>query len=243
MNTQFIILAAGKGTRMNTSLPKVLVGFRGKPLIQHLLDAVSVVPTEFKPVIVVGHKYELIQSYLGPNFIYVFQEGQLGTAHAAGAAKSKIDGDNVLVLYGDSPFIKPASLISLIKRHEETGAVFSMLTTNLPNFENEYSSFLGFGRIVRDSNGKLQTIREFVDATDEEKTIKEVNSGIYLFNSKWLWEHLAQVQKNKHGEYYLTDMVEIAVKENVPINSASIDPLEVFGINTPAQLQQAENLL
>lgn len=228
---------------MNTSLPKVLVGFKGKPLIQHLLDAVSAVPTEHKPVIVVGHKYELIQSYLGPNFIYAFQEGQFGTAHAVSTAKSKIDGDNVLVLNGDSPFTKPASLASLIKRHEETGAMFSMLTAVLPNFENEYSSFLGFGRIVRDSNGKLKTIREFVDANDEEKEIREVNSGIYSFNSKWLWEHLEQVQKNKHGEYYLTDLVEIAVKEGLAIANATIDPLEVFGINTPEQLKQAETIV
>ena len=117
-----------------------------------------------------------------------------------------------------------------------------MFTTLIPNFENEYASFLAFGRIIR-KDGMIVGIREFVDATDEEKKITEVNPGIYLFNAKWLWEHLDTVQKNKHGEYYLTDLVEIAIKKNEPISTLFIDPLEVFGINTPAQLQQAEKLL
>ncbi len=242
MNTQFIILAAGKGTRMNSALPKVLVGLKGKPLIQHLLDSIRQISHEHKPVIVVGHKYDLVQSYLGSNFIYAFQEGQLGTAHAVASAESKVEAENALVLYGDMPFVKSDSLKKLVDLHLKNESMFSMLTTQVPNFENEFSSFLGFGRIIR-QNGKISAIREFVDAAEEERQIKEVNPGIYLFNSKWLWEHLPQVPKNKHDEYYLTDLVEIAIKKNVPIATAAIDPLEVFGINTPAQLQQAENLL
>ena len=242
MNTQIIILAAGKGTRMNSSLPKVLIGLNGKPLIQHLLDSIHPISHELRPVIVIGHKYELIQSYLGTNFIYAFQEGQLGTAHAVGAAQSKVEGENVLVLCGDMPFVKSSSLEKLVEMHKKNNAMFSMLTTTVPDFENKFIPFLGFGRIIRE-NGKITAIREFVDATDDERKIKEVNPAIYLFNSKWLWENLEKVQKNKHGEYYLTDLVEIAVKKKVTIETAGIDPMEVFGINTLAQLQQAEKLL
>ena len=117
-----------------------------------------------------------------------------------------------------------------------------MLTTQVPNFESVFSSFLGFGRILR-QDGNIKQIKEFVDASDEEKQVTEVNPGIYLANSSWLWEHLEKIPKNKHGEYYLTDLVEIAVKNHVPIETLPIDPLEVFGINTPAQLQQAERIL
>src|SRR3989338_4964919 len=106
MDIQFLVLAAGKGTRMNSALPKVLVGLAGKPLIQHLLDNIKPVLIKYLPIIVVGHKYELVQSYLGPNFIYAFQEGQFGTGHALAAGLPKAEAENVLVLYGDKPFIK-----------------------------------------------------------------------------------------------------------------------------------------
>lgn len=227
---------------MNSALPKVLVGLKGKPLIQHLLDNISKLNLKRKPVIVVGHKYELVQSYLGQNFIYAFQQGQLGTAHAVMAAKDKVSAPNVLVLYGDMPFVKTESLRHLMDMHNQNSALFSMLTTTVPSFENEFSSFLGFGRIIRDIRGNILTIKEFADATDFEKQIKEVNPGIYLFNANWLWEHLEQVQKNKHGEYYLTDLVEIAIRDKTAIYAGPIDPFEVFGINTPQHLKQAEEI-
>src|SRR6185295_13355939 len=98
MNFQTIILAAGKGTRMNSALPKVLVGLKGKPLIQHVIDSVKDLGSKHRPVIVVGYKYEMVQSYLGSNFIYAFQEGQFGTGHAVLAAKPKAEGKNTLIL-------------------------------------------------------------------------------------------------------------------------------------------------
>ncbi|MDP3741160.1 MAG: NTP transferase domain-containing protein, partial [bacterium] len=189
MNTQLVILAAGKGTRMNSSLPKVLIGFKGKPLIQHLLDNTKEFHSAKKPIIVVGHRYELVQGYLGANYIYAFQQGQLGTGHAVLSSKSQVDAENVLILYGDMPFIKASSVQSLLDLHELKKSKFSMFVTNLPSFEKEFSSFLGFGRIIRDSNKNILQIKEFVDATDEEKLIKEVNPGIYIFNAKWLWEN------------------------------------------------------
>lgn len=243
MDFQIIILAAGKGTRMNSALPKVLVGLKGRPLIQHLLDNIKDTKSAYLPVIVVGYKYELLQSYLGQNFIYAFQEGQFGTAHAVSAAQPKVDGENVLVLYGDMPFIKPESLQKLIDLHHQKQSKFSMFTATVPNFENEFSSHNGFGRILRDENNQLLAIREFVDATESERKIKEVNPGVYIFNSNWLWAHVDQVKKNARDEYYLTDLMEIAVKQNLSIATADIDPMEVFGINTPQQLAQAEKMV
>ncbi len=243
LDVQPIILAAGKGTRMNSALPKVLVGLKGKPLIQHLLDNLNQISLAHPPVVVIGHKYELVQSYLGPKFTYAFQEGQLGTAHAVSAAKSKVTAPHVLVLYGDMPFIGAPTLINFLNRHIQEQSVFSMLTTRVPNFKAEFETFNGFGRIIRDVDGNLLKIQEFVAASPQEREIREVNPGIYAFNTNWLWPHIDMVQKNKQGEYYLTDLVEIAIKSATPIATAEISPMEVFGINTAAQLQQAEQLL
>lgn len=243
LDIQPIILAAGKGTRMRTALPKVLVGFQGKPLIQYLLDSVKKVDFKHKPVIVVGHKYDLVQSFLGPDFIYAFQEGQMGTGHAVLSAKSKVESKNVLVLYGDTPFIKSQSIKQLIELYQTSNSTFSMFTSNVPNFDHQFSSFLGFGRIIRDSQTRISKIQEFPDASEAERQITEVNPGIYLFSTKWLWSALEQVPKNKRCEYYLTDLVEIAIRQGVEITTASIDPLEVFGINTPAELKKAEDIL
>ena len=228
---------------MNSALPKVLVGLSGKPLIQHLLDNIKQVELENRPIIVVGFKYELVQSYLGKSYIYAFQEGQLGTAHAAAAALPKVTAENVLILYGDMPFIKAETILNLIKMHEENKFKFSMLTATVPNFENQFSSMMGFGRIVRDDQRKIKQIRELIDTTPEEKQIKEVNPGIYLFDTKWFSEHIEEVPKNKHGEHYLTDMVEIAIRNGIDIATAPVDPLQVLGVNTPAELEQAEKLL
>lgn len=238
-----MILAAGKGTRMNSALPKVLVGLNGRPLIQHLLDNIKPAITEHHPVIVVGHQYELVQSYLGLNYIYAFQEGQFGTAHAVSAGLPKIEAENVLVLYGDMPFIKADTIIKLAKLHEDSESLFSMLTTTVPNFEKENNSFMGFGRIIRDSGNQLVKIQELLDASPQEKQIKEVNPGIYLFNTKWLREQIGEIPKNKHGEHYLTDMVELAIKKGVNIATASVNCREVFGVNTLAQLADAAKIL
>ena len=243
MNIQTIILAAGKGTRMNSALPKVLVGLSGKPLIQHLLDNIKPVLVKYLPVIVVGHKYDLVQSYLGPNFIYAFQEGQFGTAHAAAAGLAKVEAENVLVLYGDMPFIKAETIAKLAKLHEDSKSLFSMLTTTVPHFEKEYNSFMGFGRIIRDGSGDLLKIQELLDASAEEQLIQEVNPGIYLFNTRWLKSQIGEIAKNKHGEHYLTDVVELAIKKGVAITTASVNPKEVFGVNTPQQLADAAKML
>lgn len=244
MNTQIIILAAGKGTRMGHSeLPKVLVPLANKPIIFHLLEEIKKLDESIRPIIVVGYKYQLVQSMLGPNYVYAFQEGQFGTAHALAAGLTKATAENVLVLYGDKPFIKSKSLIQLIEQHTLNNSMFSMLTMIAPNFENVFATFYGDGRIIRNKNGKFIAVRELVDVTDEEKQIKETNPGFYIFNRSWLEQNINQIQKNIHGEYFLTDLVEIAIKSEVKITTVTSEPYEVYGINTLAQLQQAEKII
>lgn len=244
MNIQPIILAAGKGTRMGyNDLPKVLVPIKNKPMILYLVEQLDRLALSHKPIVVVGHKYTLVQAMLGPRFIYAFQEGQLGTAHATAAAQKHVVGENVLVLYGDMPFVKSESLKRLIIEHLKTKALLSMFTTVVPNFENEFFNFYGFGRIIRSEDNQIVEIKEFVDLREQEKKVIEVNPGIYIFSSNWLWENVGKILKNKHGEYYLTDIIAVAKSISVPINSLSIDPYEVFGVNTPAHLQEVEQIL
>lgn len=238
-SVQPVILAAGKGTRMNSELPKVLVELRGQPLIVRLLNNISTAAFGYPPVIVVGYKSEQVRGRLGPAYLYAFQPDQLGTANALAAAQPQIRGRYVIVMYGDMPFITAATLENLMQLHLDTESKFSMLTATVPHFREEYAVFNGFGRIIRDKAGKLQKIAELVDADEHTRAIREVNPGIYLFETTWLWRNLPDVKRNQHGEYYLTDLLEIAIAQKLSVVTASVDPAEVFGINTPGQLEHA----
>lgn len=234
MATQIVILAAGKGMRMaHAELPKVLVPLKGKPLISYLLNEVNNLNLDSKPIIVIGHKNDLVEKALGPNYFYAFQEDQLGTAHAVMAAKKYVTAENVVILYGDMPFIRATSLTKLIERHKDR--ILTMFTVTAPHTD--------FARIIRDSSSNIVKIKEFIDCSEEEQNISEVNPGIYIFNAKWLWENINKIAKNDHGEYFLTDIVHIAVEQGIAIESMPIEAQEVFGINTPEHLEQAHNLL
>ncbi len=248
MSRQIVILAAGKGTRMAGStpepMPKVLIPLRGKPVIKYLLEEVALVAQDTKPIIVVGFMNELVKQELREEYLYALQTKQLGTGHAVMAAKPQITADNFIVLYGDMPFVTATSLQKLIDLHEQNGAKLSMFTGIVPNFEGVYEHFKGFGRIIRDENSHIAKIQEFADCSDEQKQITEVNPGIYMFNSEWLWPHLEQVgSKNAQGEMYLTDIVEIAIQDGQKIESLPIAPEEIYGINTPDHLAHAQTLI
>ncbi|PIR96064.1 MAG: hypothetical protein COT92_03065 [Candidatus Doudnabacteria bacterium CG10_big_fil_rev_8_21_14_0_10_42_18] len=245
MKDQVIILAAGKGSRLKyDNLPKVLVPFKGQVLIKHLLMRIGKIIQNIKPVVVVGFMGDKVKAVLGNRFEYVKQEEQLGTAHAVKAAKKNIQAENVLVLYGDMPFISEHSLRRLIRLHHDEEANISMFTASVPNFENEYDCFLNYGRILRSYNKEIIKITEFKDATESEKQIKEINPGIYMFNSEWLWKNIKKIKnKNAQREYYLTDIVEIAIKEKEKIYSLPIEPREIIGINSMEDLLAAEKML
>lgn len=245
LKDQFVILAAGKGTRLNyENLPKVLAPFKGRPLISHLLLQIEQIIKNQKPVIVVGHMAEKVKAALGERYDYAYQENQLGTGHAVKIALDQIRAQNVLVLYGDMPFITEGSIRKIIRLHHDQSAALTMFTTKVPSFEGEFAGFLHFGRIVRNFKGEIIKITEFKDASESEKQIKEVNPGIYMFKTKWLKANIKKIKnKNAQKEYYLTDLVEIAIAQKQPIYSMDIPPREVWGINSQEDLEGAERLI
>lgn len=238
-----VILAAGKGTRMESDVPKVLVPLRGRPLISYLLDSVMHVAVK-SPIIVVGYKHEQVEESLGDSYQYALQQKQRGTAHAVSAALSVISGNDVLVLYGDMPCIKPETIQQLVSSHSESGAPLTLGTVTVPDFEGWHQSFERFGRIVRSSEGNITGIKEFKDASDEEKKIREVNPAYFVFTTAWLKDNLNNVENNNaQGELYLTDLISIAQKQESTIHSVSIDPREALGANTVEELKILEKIM
>lgn len=244
MSQQIVILAAGKGTRMGVDIPKVLLPLGDKPVISRLLEGIKNVPQDTVPIIVVGFMKELVEKTLGPDYIYIQQFDQKGTAHAVLSAKPAVTAKNIIVLNGDMPFSSKESLVKVIELHNQTQAKLTMLPCKLPNFENEFRPFLSYGRILRDENGDIKKIQEYKDCTEEQKQIAEVNSGSYMFNSEWLWGKLEQIgSSNSQAEFYLTDIVEIAINDGQRIQSLPITPQEIYGINTPDDLAYAKTLI
>ncbi len=227
-----VILAAGKGTRMYSERPKVLHALAGKPLLQHVLDcAVSLDAAQI--CVVYGHGGEAVpQAMRQYQATFVLQEPQLGTGHAVQQAMPQLKDDSrTLVLYGDVPLIQHSTLHQM----QQAGSGLVLLTVNLANPT-------GYGRIVRNRDGDVQCIVEEKDATPEQREIREVNTGIVLAPTAALRAWLSRLQNNNaQGEYYLTDIVAMAVAQGMPVHT--VQPREVWeveGINSKSQLAQLE---
>ena len=239
MKVTALLLAAGQGTRMKSDLPKVLHSLCGKPMLWHVLEALKEVTTE-PPVVVVGHGAEAVTDYLGESARVVLQEPQLGTGHAAMQAESilKDKTDLVIVTYADMPLLRGETFKQLVEVQRLNPGPFSLLTViaDAPR---------GFGRIVRKADGTVEAIVEEYVATPEQRKIREMNVGAYCFNSEWLWKALKRIGKNpKKGEYYLTDVVEIAMRDNLTVQAVLHDDfIETIGINTRVHLSEAEAAL
>ena len=236
MKVTAVLLAAGQGTRMKSDLPKVLHPLCGKPMLWHVLEALKSAATE-KPVVIVGHGADAVQNYLGESANCVLQEPQLGTGHAAMQAESLLEGktDLVIVTYADMPLLRGETFQRLVETQRLNSGPLTLLTVIADNPR-------GFGRILRKPDGTVQAIVEEYVATPEQQEIKELNVGAYCFKADWLWEALHKIEKNpKKGEYYLTDIVEIAGQENVPVQAVVHDDfIETIGINTRVHLSEAE---
>ena len=244
--TACIILAAGKGKRMDSDSPKPLIELNGKPFIKHLLDSVEASGVCDAPVIVVGNQAELVKQTLGSDYVYVEQTEQLGTGHAVKVCREALEGkvDSVIVLYADHPLVDAKTITSLADLKHTENTVLGMATITVPDFEGWRAAMYSFGRILRDESGNVTEIVEKKDATDEQLQVREVNPALFYFNADWLWNNLETVQnKNAQGEYYLTDLVKIACEQHHPI--ATVDaPIEAaFGINTKEELALAEAYL
>jgi UDP-N-acetylglucosamine diphosphorylase/glucosamine-1-phosphate N-acetyltransferase len=235
-----LILAAGKGTRMKSDLAKVLHVLNGKPLLHYSLAAAESAGAE-KIVVIIGHQADKIRDdFPGRGCIFVEQKPLLGTGHAVLQAKNVLADYKGLtvILCGDVPLLKPATIKSLVDNHLAAKAVVSVLTTIPPSAQ-------GYGRIVKDDKGNVLKIVEQKDATEEQKKIVEINTGIYCVDTKFLFSALGKVTNdNKQREYYLTDIVEIACREGQKVKSfIASDYIEVMGINTVEELSRAEKYL
>ncbi len=240
-----IILAAGDGKRMKTGIPKVMNLLKGKPLVAHVVESVETAGVCEKPVVIVNPSHKLVQDYLGDRAIYIVQEQQLGTGHAAACAAPVLEGnvEHIIVLYGDMPFLKPASIQRLADRHIVEQSVLTMMTVTVPNFEGNRAALKDFGRIIRDGAGQIVKSVELRDAMPVERLSLELNPCYYCFKADWFWREIKNLKNNNaQGEYYLTDLVDRAVND-YKVSSISIDPEEAIGINTKENLDLAEKLI
>jgi bifunctional UDP-N-acetylglucosamine pyrophosphorylase / glucosamine-1-phosphate N-acetyltransferase len=254
MNTYAtVVLAAGKGTRMRSTLPKVLHPLVGVPLLAHVLNAVEAIPstvafaslTEMtpahRPIVVLGHEASQVEDAFGERCLYAIQEEQWGTGHAVLAVQSVVEKldplpEIVLICYGDTPLVRSEILGRVLVEHVTSKAIITFLTAQatLPS---------DFGRVVRNAEGRVEEIVEVKRATEEQKLIDEVNSGVYCFDRSWLWTTLKALPRNASGEYYLTDLVGIAASEGCEIATVSGTLDEAIGINDRVQLADAGQLL
>lgn len=245
MTFRFVILAAGKGTRMNSDIPKALTQVGGKPILQYLYEAVVASGLDGDPIVVIGHERTRLCEVFNGTCEYVVQEQQLGTGHAVMMTQSAVgDADALIVLYGDHPFISADSIRSLAKRHEERGNTITLMTSIVPSFEDWYQAFFQWGRILRGQDGHIIGIREYKDASESERQIHEVNPSLLCFDTKWLWENIRLLNnQNAQGEFYLTDLIHMAVEQKKKLSSIDVKPEEVVGINTHEEREIAEEVL
>jgi bifunctional UDP-N-acetylglucosamine pyrophosphorylase/glucosamine-1-phosphate N-acetyltransferase len=234
-----LILAAGEGKRMRSDRAKVLHPLAGMPLLSYVIDAVEKLARPI--VVVIGHQAEEVKRFLkGRPVRTVMQAKQLGTAHAVLRAQAVLSHVRapVLILNGDTPLLTRSTLERLIEFHHQREAHLTLLTARL-------SDPFGYGRIVRNDGGQIRRVVEESDATPYEKKIQEINTGIYLAEKAILFELLKTIQSdNRQKEYYLTDMIEAAVKQGYRVESSEVpDPQEMLGINTRLDLAQAEKIL
>lgn len=238
IDTKFcaLILAAGKGTRMKSDMAKVLHVLEGKPLLHYSLEAARLAKAE-KIVVIIGHQSDKVrESFPDPDLVFVQQMPQLGTGHAVMQAAYVLKDykELTVILCGDVPLLKPKTIRRLISNHQESQACVTVLTTEPPGPH-------AYGRIVKDEQGDILKIVEHRDANDAEKEILEINTGIYCVETQFLFAALAQVKNdNQQKEYYLTDIVEIARREDRKVQAfLTEDYVEVMGINTLEELGKA----
>jgi bifunctional UDP-N-acetylglucosamine pyrophosphorylase / glucosamine-1-phosphate N-acetyltransferase len=234
-----IILAAGLGRRMKSSLPKVMHPLSGKPLLLHVLATALRLKPE-KVAIIIGHGAETVRQACRNDVTWVVQEQQLGTGHAVLCAKNtfgEFPGD-VLILSGDVPLTSERTLNAIIHGHRQCHAVLTLLTASLEEPR-------GYGRVLRHADGTIAGIVEEQDATDTQQQIDEINAGIYVASAPFLFSALEKVKNhNEQGEYYLPDTVAIALEQGKRVATVKAeDPREVVGINTREELAQMEKTL
>ena len=236
MNKHAIILAAGKGTRMHTDLPKCAYPFLGKPMVSYIVESCKKAGCD-EVIVVVGYKRDDIIKCLPQDVKHAIQEEQLGTGHAVKCAKSALSGlDGVTLIFpGDMPLIDSDTVLELVKEHENKKNALTVVTTVLEDAAK-------YGRIYRE-NGHIKKIVEFKDCTPEQVQIKEINSGLFCVDTQLLFEALEKVENhNNQHEYYLTDIVEIIGRDHQVDSYVIKDGFRLTGINDLETLSEAERI-
>lgn len=235
-----LILAAGKGTRMKSDLVKVLHPVAGRPMLDYVLKLAGAMGSS-RIAVIIGHQADLVEErYRNRGLTFVYQREQLGTGHAVLVAAGAFAGyrGTILILCGDVPLLQASTVRDLMDRHRDSGAAITVLTTLL---ENPF----GYGRIVKDSVGNVLGIVEHRDATEEQRKIREINTGIYCAENPFLFEAVREIgNDNAQKEYYFTDIFAIARRKGV--RTASViapDPEEVMGINSQDDLARATEIV
>lgn len=227
-----VVLAAGKGTRMQSELPKVMHTILSETMVEHVLSNLNTIKVD-QTVVVVGHGAELVQACLKDSVAYAIQSEQLGTGHAVMQSLPllPIEGDS-LILYGDTPCIQAETMANLYEVNKDAD-----LTVLTAIFEDPAR----YGRIVRNAVGDIEKIVEYKDCTDEQKLIKEINTGIYCVKNKVLHEYLAMIKNdNAAKEYYLTDLIEIGLNHGLNMQAIPVEDVnEVMGVNDRVDLAKA----
>ena len=240
MNLATVILAAGLGKRMRSKLPKVLQPVAGQPMVMYSINLAMQLSTQ-APVLVIGLGAKLVRDRVGDCVRYVLQEQQLGTGHAVLQARDELRGrsEAVLVLYGDMPLLTPPTLVRLLDTFATTQPAIALLTV-----EQAGADSMGFGRVIRDEQGRVTAIVEEAVATPVELAIRELNCGIYCFRADWLWDNLIHLQVSGKGEYYLTDLVAMAAQQGERVEAVAVeDRDDVLGINDRLQLARATAIM
>lgn len=234
-----VVLAAGKGTRMKSTVAKVLHPIFFRPMIHHVLDTVRGCGID-QCAVIVGHQRDAVERVLAPYGVdIVVQDQQLGTGHAVLCAESACaENEDILILCGDTPLVRPETLQNLINAHRREQAALTLMTTLVDNP-------FGYGRILHDERGRIQAVVEEKDATEAQRQIREINAGIYLVNRRFLFAALRQVgTSNAQGEVYLTDIVALARGQGLHVQ-AVVHPraIDVLGVNSRVELAQAQAAL
>lgn len=235
-----VILAAGKGTRMKSDLPKVCHKCLGQPMVHYVINAAKHAGA-LDVCVIVGYKAKEVKDTIADIVEFAEQTEQLGTGHAVMQAKDFIgtEGDTI-VLCGDTPLITGETLAKLVELHKKEANGVTVLSAIVDDAT-------GYGRIIRDANGDFVKIVEQKDATEEEQAVREINSGMYIFNSEALSASLNLLtNENAAGEYYLTDTISLIKKIGLKVSAMSLEGEqvdEIRGVNTPEQLAEAEKIM
>lgn len=238
MKTAAVILAAGQGTRMRSSLPKMLHPLLGRPMVSYAIESASQAAAS-QPVLVVGYGADEVRGVVGEDVRYAIQAKQLGTAHALQVARPMVDpdADLVLVTPGDLPLLTVETLRDLILAQMENLGPVTMCVVTAADPR-------GFGRVIRKADGSVAAIVEEASASPEQLAVRELNVGAYCFSTAWIWDALDRIEVSPKGEYYLTDAIALAARSGLSVRATClVNPEEAVGINTRVHLAEAEDAL